>query len=666
MATVELTVDANLQGLRQQLESIKGITAEQARLMAAELNKSIKASERAAKQAADASKKAMDQARASASGASAAVNNLGDKFGKAGSNSAKLAGALGMVNPGLADAARNIADLADVGEVGASFGSFGVIAGAATGAIGLFAAGLAPIGDLFAENERRAEEAKTAIEAFAAASEAAGNAAEGLTGLLRSANDEIKIKTGLETAEEQALRKKTEALTAGVDALEAQYAAENVAAQQVLDSTRTEYGLLTAKVMTNKATEEEARRYAELGVEVNAATKTLKTNTAAVEGARAAASASADVLADLAEAERVAKARAEATAKAREAAAKRQAAAEKASTEAIKAAEQAVKDAEAEYATIQKRLEDAAMHRSAIEKEANAASVSSYEGYAAQLERLVPSKPLSDVEQLTILIADLDAAMLKAPTEELGMRFAALSASAVASLEEMKKAGEEAMSAEQWAAFFDQVNGYASGLFSNLEQVSAYFTDQANAKVEEAVAARKALGKDATDAEKKEAKERVQDAKKAAREQFEITKAMQMAQIIVNTAAAAAQALASSPPPFSFVAAAAALAAGGVQLATVQSTQPKFHKGGLIGQPDESMAMVRSGEAVLNPMGRAALGDDAIRAANAGNLRGGDGGAVQIVYKHKAFDYFIRDHLRTRATLPRALGRGGRLGQAGG
>jgi len=180
------------------------------------------------------------------------------------------------------------------------------------------------------------------------------------------------------------------------------------------------------------------------------------------------------------------------------------------------------------------------------------------------------------------------------------------------------------------------------------------------------VAARKALGKDATDAEKKEAKERVQDAKKAAREQFEITKAMQMAQIIVNTAAAAAQALASSPPPFSFVAAAAALAAGGVQLATVQSTAPKFHKGGLIGQPDESMAMVRSGEAVLNPMGRSALGDDTIRAANAGNLRGSDGGAVQIVYKHKAFDYFIRDHLRTRATLPRALGRGGRLGQAGG
>lgn len=667
MATVELSVDANLQGLRQQLESIPGMTAEQARLMTAELNKSIKASERAAKQAADASKRAMEQARSSASGASEAVGNLGDKFGKAGSNSAKLAGALGMLNPSLADAARNVADLADVGEVGASFGSFGVVAGAAGAALGLFAAGLAPIGELISNTARRSEEATAAIDAFTAAQESAGNAAEGLAGLFRSVNDEIKIKTGLETADEQAIRKKTEALNAGIDALAASYEAENTAAQAVIDSTRTEYGLLSAKVMTNTATEEEVARYVELGVQVNAATKTLDTNTAAVERARVAAQDRAEVLRELAKAEAVAKAKAEAAAKAREAAAKRQAAAEKASTEAIKAAQDAVKAAEMEYIATQQRLEEAVTHRASIETEANDKAVASYGAFASQLEQLVPSKPLSDTERLTLLIADLDAAMMKAPTEELGMRFKALSDTAVKALEEMQAAGDKAMSAEQWAEFFAEVNGYASGLFSNLESVSQYFTDQANAKVEEAVAARKALGKDATEAEKKEAKERVQDAKKAAREQFEITKAMQMAQIIVNTAAAAAQALASSPPPFSFVAAAAAIAAGGVQLATVQSTQPKFHKGGLIGQPDESTAIVRSGEAVLNPMGRSLLGDDTIRAANTGNLRGdASGSSVQIVYKHKAFDYFIRDHLRTRATLPRALGRGARLGQAGG
>jgi hypothetical protein len=65
-------------------------------------------------------------------------------------------------------------------------------------------------------------------------------------------------------------------------------------------------------------------------------------------------------------------------------------------------------------------------------------------------------------------------------------------------------------------------------------------------------------------------------------------------------------------------------------------------------------------------MGRSLLGDDTIRAANAGMGSGSGGHAVQIVYKHKSFDYFVRDHLRTNATLPRALNAGRRLGQRGG
>ena len=195
--------------------------------------------------------------------------------------------------------------------------------------------------------------------------------------------------------------------------------------------------------------------------------------------------------------------------------------------------------------------------------------------------------------------------------------------------------------------------------------MSDFFTEQANSKVEEAIVARKRLGEDATEEERRQAKERVEDAKEAARKAFEVNKALQIAQVVVNTAAAVASALASAPPPFNALAAAGAAAAGAVQLATVQSTEPKFHKGGLIGQPDEQTAIVRRGEAVLNPMGRSLLGDDTIRAANAG-MGGGSSHAVQVVYKHKSFDYFVRDHLRTNATLPRALNAGRRLGQRGG
>ena len=108
----------------------------------------------------------------------------------------------------------------------------------------------------------------------------------------------------------------------------------------------------------------------------------------------------------------------------------------------------------------------------------------------------------------------------------------------------------------------------------------------------------------------------------------------------------------------------AAGAAGAVQVAAIASEAPSFHAGGVVGQPDEMSATVRRGEAVLSPAGRSALGDAAINDLNAGVPMGG-GQAIQVVYGHKAFDYFVRNHLRTRMTLPRALGRGTRTGQMG-
>ncbi len=215
------------------------------------------------------------------------------------------------------------------------------------------------------------------------------------------------------------------------------------------------------------------------------------------------------------------------------------------------------------------------------------------------------------------------------------------------------------------AAFMDKVKKYSDTLFNDINTISEFYQERANTRLQEAIKARKALGENATDEEKAQAKKRVKAAREAALEQFRITQALQVAQIIVNTAASASAAMV-GPAPWNFIAAAAATAAGLVQLATVQATQPKFHKGGLIGQPDEQTAIVRNGEAVLNPMARKALGDENIRDLNAGMGLAGTGGAIQIVYKHKAFDYFVREHLKTNATLPRALQAGRRLGHKGG
>jgi hypothetical protein len=692
MASVELSVDANLSGLRQQLESIPGLTAEQARLMTAELNKSIKASERAAKAAADASKRSMQQASAAASEASAKVASVGDKFGTVGSSAGKLAGALSLLGPALGDSARNVADLADVGEVGAlAFEGLGAVMLPVVAVLALFAAGLAPIGELLADAEERAAAAAKAIEDFGAASASAGDASEDLGKRLAAINDEIAIRLKLETADEQAIRSKTDALYASVDALDATYSAETDAARALLESTRTEYGLLGAKVLSSRATEEQAARYRVLGEQVNSATKTIATNTQRVEAARAAADRSVETLKDLAAEEEREKGKAIAAAKAKEA----QAAASKAHAEAmaLEAAQQRALDAvrakaasiiSSEVSQAGRIIEQQRELRAELEK--NPAAFGSVTAAIAVLDRQLAA--LDDQEIDAYLKRQAAAAgELKTAFEALippdvptrQEQFATLTDQVTQAmrdgiitfddyeqkLADIQAAQEETFSLETLDAFFSGVQSKTSQVFSDISAVSDYFMAESENALAEAIAARKALGKDATSDEKKQAKERVEDARDASRKQFELTKALQIAQITINTAGAVAQALASSPPPFNAIAAIAAGAAGAVQLATVQATTPKFHKGGLIGQPDESMAVVRAGEAVLNPIGRSMLGDNAIREANAGISGGHGGGAVQIVYKHKSFDYFVRDHLRTNATLPRALNAGRRLGQRG-
>jgi hypothetical protein len=661
MATVELTVDANLQGLRQQLESIPGLTAEQARLMTAELNKSIRASERAAKAAADASKRAMASASESAREAAADVGKVGDRFGTVGSSAGKLAGALSMLGPALGDSARNVADLADVGEVGAlAFEGFGAVLLPLVGVLGLFAAGLAPIGELIYEEQKRAEQTAVALAKYEAATKAADEANAKFAGSLAGVNDYIRIATGLETMAAQTARKRGEALREEAAATTAATEEQITRADALLTARKAEQTAITNHMLLGKATDEERARLAVLGPEIEAITAAQAQRSARLVEVSAATEDSIEFMRLEAEAiDQVARndKRRTASVEAKKRAEEKDAAAIKAITDEI----DAYLKIDADW---QRSLEQG---RAAAEAQAQAITdktVKAIETYSSKLSSLVPSQPLSDVEELQLLIADLDLAMQRAPTEELGMRFKAMSDEAVLALEALQTKTEEAFTIDKAAAFFAGIESYASNLFGNLQSLSDFYAEQTETELHNAVAARKALGKDATDDEKKQAKERVEDARDASRKQFELTKALQIAQITINTAGAVAQALASSPPPFNAIAAIAAGAAGAVQLATVQATTPKFHKGGLIGQPDESMAVVRAGEAVLNPIGRSMLGDNAIREANAG-ISQGHGGAVQIVYKHKSFDYFVRDHLRTNATLPRALNAGRRLGQRG-
>lgn len=692
MATVELSVDANLSGLRAQLESIPGITAEQARLMTAELNKSIKASERAAKAAGEASKRSMQQASAAASEASAKVANVGDKFGVVGSSAGKLAGALSMLGPALGDSARNVADLADVGEVGAlAFEGLGATIAPVVAVLALFAAGLAPIGELIYEEQKRAEETAVALAKYEAATKAADEANAKFAGSLAGVNDYIKIATGLETMAAQTARKRGEALREEAAATSAATEEQIARADAILAARQAEQTAISNHILLGKATEEERARLAALGPEIEAITTAQAQRRQRLVEVNATTEDSIEFMRLEAEAiDQAAR-----NDKRRAAAKEAQAAAARAHAEALRLEAEQQRELDAVLGKA-RTIIDSQMDQTArifqqqrelreeLEKHPEAwgtinAAIGVLDKQLAALDdQEIDAYLKRQAEAAGELQSAFDALIPPAvPTRQ--EQFAALTAQVTQAmrdgvitfdeyqdkLRQIAEAQEETFSLETLGAFFDGVKSKTSQMFSDLTAVSEFFMAQSENAVAEAVAARKALGDDATKAEREQAKERVQDAKEAARKQFEVNKALQIAQIVINTATAATQAALAAPPPFNYPLIAAAVAAGAVQLATVQATQPKFHKGGLIGQPDESMAVVRAGEAVLNPMGRSLLGDDTIRQANAG-ISGGHSGAVQIVYKHKSFDYFVRDHLRTNATLPRALHAGRRLGQRGG
>ena len=692
MASVELSVDANLSGLRSQLESIPGLTAEQARLMTAELNKSIKASERAAKAAAEASKRSMQQASAAASEASAKVGNVGDKFGTVGSSAGKLAGALSLLGPALGDSARNVADLADVGEVGAlAFEGLGAVILPVVGVLALFAAGLAPIGELIYEEQKRAEQTAAALKKYEAATKAADEANAKFAGSLASVNDYVRIATGLETMAAQTARKRGEALREQAAATTAATEEQIATADALLAAHKAEQTSITNHILLGKATDEERAKLATLGPEIEAITAAQARRRQRIVEVNASTEDSIEFMRLEAEAiDQVAKNdRRRATAKEASAAAARA----HAEALAAEAAQQQALDAvraktntiiSSEVSQAGRIIEQQRELRAELEK--NPAAFGSVTAAIAVLDRQLAALDDQEIDaylkRQAAAAGELQTAFEALIPPDVPTRqeqFATLTDQVTQAmrdgiitfddyekkLADIQAAQEETFSLETLGAFFSGVQSKTSQVFSDISAVSDYFMAESENALAEAIAARKALGKDATSDEKKQAKERVEDAREASRKQFELTKALQIAQITINTAGAVAQALASSPPPFNAIAAIAAGAAGAVQLATVQATTPKFHKGGLIGQPDESMAVVRAGEAVLNPIGRSMLGDNAIREANAG-ISQGHGGAVQIVYKHKSFDYFVRDHLRTNATLPRALNARRRLGQRGG
>jgi len=651
MPTAELTIAADLSGLRKQLESIPGLTREQAAAMTSELNKSFRSAERAARKAAEATTAAMKEVEEATREAADAGKDLEDRFGKVGSAAGKLAGGLDLIAPGLGDVASGIADLADVGEVASGAMGLSGLAGSAAalaGPLAILGLALTPIIVAFMDEKHRAEEAAAALARYEEATKAASAANAEFDSAIGDVNDQFKLLFGLETQNEQASRKSEAALRAKAEAA-------NASAQALIDEAKAQQASIKAQATIDAvrgASTEATAQYAKMNDTIKAQTAVIAQNNAAVE-------LSAEVLREKAKADD----QAERNAKRRAAAEKAAAAAARKAAEAERLAAEALAAHEAMLAPLlaaDKQMESQRL-----------AELEQSGQLAEQLDELRALKlQLAAAGQLSAEEAAKFAATEQTLAEDLTEALIAEEAKRQEGIDAIRKKAKDKENAdakerEEKEAAANQAKLQAMAQVADVvAQYTEYAMQQDVAAYEQAQADREALGKNATKAEKDAADKRLEVTRAAARKAFLIDKAAKMASAAAATALAVVQALSAGVPPYNYIAAGAVGAAGLIQQGVIASQQPTFHSGGLIGNmaPDEQQATVRRGEAVLSPVGRRAMGDDTIRAANAG-MGGGQVITVQQVYRHRVFDSFVADNLRTRGPLSRALGSGARAGQ---
>lgn len=645
MADVNLTVSAELGDLRRQLESIPGITADQARLMVAELDRGYKKAEKAAASAAKATRASMKQAEEATRKASEAGKELGDKFGNVGSSAGKLSGALDMLAPGLGSVGQGIADLADVGEVAA-----GSLGGFATPALVGLAAAAALLGPALLHLEAEMAAEAEAARVMGTANEYARSELE----LQRTAALDLAVATGAMT---EAQRNEADIRATSADRL------------------GTYLGTLTATIEETRKAELRNIAIAEtIGSIIDTVNKlnplfwlmksimgdTLPTATdltkkfadyVGVTGKLEAAEKNAAAAATVAT---------EATKKTVDAQLK----ASKAKTSHAAAARTVTKAVKEE-----KVATDALNDASRTIAQAQAAELTESQKLTAQLGELLAERTkLSEAGKLTADLATkygadqlaLQTMITDAKIEEETRAYTA-EQELIAKTAEAQEAARTA-DLEATMAYWQQRTSIANQATGVIADATQFVMDQSVQSYQDALDAQRNLADSASSATKKAAADEVKAKKKEALKWFYIDKAAKLAQAVTAGALAVVNALATFPAP-NYVASGLAAASGAIQIATIAAARPSFHSGGMNDYaPDEASAIVRRGEAVLSPEGRRAIGDDTIRAANAGVAQS-QTIVVQQVYRHRVFNDFIRDNLKTRSPLAQALGAGARTGQ---
>jgi hypothetical protein len=592
-----IDIVARLDQFKADLAKIPDIGGKEAKALAAQMSKEIKAAERASLAAAKASKTA-----------AGATKDFGDRAGAAGQNAAKLAGFLGMISPQAAEAARNVADLADVGEVasasGAALGVSMAALGVAVAAVAQVAAAAYVAFRVYTEESDRAAQTTEWLSA-------AQTALKPLLNDTRDATIDLKVATGELTEEAGALER------ASIRAFAAYQEASGGTRKQLSALKAEQAGVLTQMV---DLVDGVIPSWTPLGKVIDGLTTTSAEYQVQVDGLQGSMDKAA--------------------------------ATTRANRDVHKALIETETKGKASKAGVTKAADDQAKALAALNDELERQAALTAASSAAYVDII---EKLNGMEQ-----ADGLATMSKAERAEAEHTAALREIEDLVSVQNtagMTTAARETLEQEARAASVAETDRYLAEV-DGLEQASADARIAEIERIAEADAARKAATESATldllgatsSAFAAAAEEQGKTNKDAALAMFAASKAAAVAQGVVNTALSISSAL-TLPPPASYIAAAAAGVSGAVAVGSILAAPPpSFNDTPGVQQMDQ-----RGNVSLASGDYFAAARSPAELQRQVGAAGGGGVSILQVRLGHKVLDQSVARTIQEGGRLSREI-----------
>lgn len=657
MATEEVIgigVELQLANLRKQLASIPGLTADQAKLMVAELSKAQKAAEKSAKQSIAATRKTAEDAARATQNAAADLRAAADD---AGDSASQIGAGVGLISDQAAAALQVLSDLADgVKGIGTAAQASGLPLRTVAAAVGVAAAAVAAaaiayrvatveVNRINTARQAEAEIAASLVPAYRALEDAEAELAGAMGQLSEAGLRELSVRRAAQRAVLDYAAAQKEARKEAYETI--------IANEAWADSQRSlARGIAIVAAFSTGVGVEGAKKWA---ASIEGSLDAVTGWRSSVEDARAqlarlnvATQEQADVQSELVT---VTLATEKAT---------------RAKTAADKAAEEAEKQrAEAIRAYVDGLAGAAATHREAIAA-LQAIAAGQREAGAGELERLAIARDaaLAQVE------LEEGRAASAANNEAARVEAQRLAAAARVEIERTYQADVAALEKEATRKAAEETDKriafqrrLAASVASDLSAALGGFADLAGDTAAQLQQRLEEQGDQLTSAERRQLEEQLAARRKGALAAFRISQGAAIAAASVTAGLAALEAyqsaIATVPYPANLVvapvSAAAVAVAGAARVAAIAAQPPPTFHTGLA--PDEYSARLRVGEGVATSQAVAAVGGpEAMRDLNAGRAPAKER-PLEVI--------FSLDGRPVESALYASRARGGALAQVG-